>query len=130
MKQGKNSEFVIQPDGTLMFVHRLCVPNIENLRREIMEEAHCAPYAMHPGSTKMYLTLKTLLWWSRMKKDIDEYVAKCLTCQQVKIEHQAPAGTLQSLPIPEWKWERITMDFVIGLPKTPRKNDAIWVIVD
>ena len=65
-----------------------------------------------------------------MKKDIAEYVAKCLICQQVKIEHQAPTGTSQPLPIPEWKWKRITMDFVIGLPKTLGKNDVIWVIVD
>ena len=65
-----------------------------------------------------------------MKRDVAEYVARCLTCQQVKIEHQAPAGKLRPLPIPEWKWERISMDFVCGLPKTPRKHDAIWVIVD
>ena len=110
--------------------NRLCVPDVENLRREIMEEAHCAAYAMHPGSTKMYLTLMTQFWWPKMKKDIADFVAKCFTCQQVKIEHQAPAGKLQSLPISEWKWERITMDFVIGLPKTTKKNDAIWVVVD
>ena len=65
-----------------------------------------------------------------MKKEIAEYVARCLTCQQVKAEHQAPAGKLHSLSISEWKWEKITMDFVIGLPRTFRKNDAIWVIVD
>ena len=130
VKQSKCSEFAIQPDGTLMTGNRLCVPDVENLRREIMEEAHCAAYAMHPGSTKMYLTLKTQFWWPKMKKDIADFVAKCFTCQQVKIEHQAPAGKLQSLPIPEWKWERITMDFVIGLPKTTKKNDAIWVVVD
>ena len=65
-----------------------------------------------------------------MKKEIAEYVIRCLTCQQVKAEHQAPAGKLHSLSIPEWKWEKITMDFVIGLPRTFRKNDAIWVVVD
>ncbi|KAL0381936.1 UNVERIFIED_CONTAM: Transposon Ty3-I Gag-Pol polyprotein [Sesamum latifolium] len=65
-----------------------------------------------------------------MKKDVAEFVAKCLTCQQVKAEHQAPAGKLHPLSIPEWKWEKITMDFVIGLPRTFRKHDAVWVIVD
>ena len=65
-----------------------------------------------------------------MKRDVAEYVSKCLTCQQVKAEHQAPAGKLKPLTIPEWKWERIAMDFVYGLPKTPRKKDAIWVIID
>ena len=53
-----------------------------------------------------------------------------MTCQQIKSEHQAPVGKLHPLPIPEWKWEKITMDFVTRLPRTHRKNDAIWVIVD
>ena len=65
-----------------------------------------------------------------MKKDVVRFVEKCLTCQQVKAEHQRPAGTLQPLEIPEWKWEQITMDFVSGLPKSPTNHDSIWVIVD
>ena len=65
-----------------------------------------------------------------MKKDIVEYVARCLICQQVNYEHQRPGGLLQQMPIPEWKWERITMDFVVRLPRTLRKVDAVWVIVD
>ena len=65
-----------------------------------------------------------------MKRDIAEFVSKCLTCQQVKIEHQRPSGLLQPLEIPTWNWDHICMDFVIGLPRTSRKNDAIWVIVD
>ena len=65
-----------------------------------------------------------------MKKDIAEYVSKCLTCSQVKAEHQKPSGLLQQLEMPVWKWELITMDFVTKLPKTRKGNDAIWVIVD
>ncbi|PKI35902.1 hypothetical protein CRG98_043708 [Punica granatum] len=65
-----------------------------------------------------------------MKKEIAEYVAKCLVCQQVKAEHQHPSGLLQPLPVPEWKWEKITMNFVSGLPRTGRGHDSIWVIVD
>ena len=65
-----------------------------------------------------------------MKRDITEFVAKCLVCQQVKAEHRTPSGTLQPLPILEWKWEHITMDFVVGLPRTRAGFDAIWVIVD
>ena len=65
-----------------------------------------------------------------MKREIVEYVAKCATCQMVKVEHQRPGGTLQPLDILVWKWEHVTMDFVTGLPKTRRKNDAVWVIVD
>ncbi|KAK8972766.1 hypothetical protein V6N11_055129 [Hibiscus sabdariffa] len=65
-----------------------------------------------------------------MKAAITDYVSRCLTCQKVKVEDQAPTGLLQPLEFPQWKWERITMDFVTGLPITPRKNDAVWVIVD
>ena len=65
-----------------------------------------------------------------MKGDVVDFVAKCLTCQQVKAEHQRPAGLLQPLWIPEWKWEDIAMDFVVGLPKTVGQHDSVWVIVD
>eukprot|EP00253_Pinus_taeda_P012175 PITA_12175 len=65
-----------------------------------------------------------------MKKDIAEYLARCLECQQIKAEHQHPAGLLQPLPILEWKWEIISMDFITGLPKTKKGNDSIMVIVD
>ena len=65
-----------------------------------------------------------------MKKDIAAFVSKCLTCQQVKIEHQKPSGLLHPLSIPEWKWESISMDVVMGLPRTQSGFDAIWVIVD
>ncbi|KAK6126815.1 hypothetical protein DH2020_039442 [Rehmannia glutinosa] len=78
----------------------------------------------------MYNDLKQHYWWANMKNQVAEYVARCLTCQQVKAEHQRPSGLLQPLPIPEWKWEYITMDFVTDLPRTRSSHDAIWVIVD
>ncbi|GKE25745.1 putative reverse transcriptase domain-containing protein [Tanacetum coccineum] len=65
-----------------------------------------------------------------MKADIATYVSKCLTCAKVKAEHQKPSGLLQQPEIPVWKWERITMDFIVGLPRTPSGYDSIWVIVD
>ncbi|GJS48152.1 putative nucleotidyltransferase, ribonuclease H [Tanacetum coccineum] len=65
-----------------------------------------------------------------MKRDVATFVSKCLTCQQVKIEHQRASGLLQPLEIPVWKWDEISMDFVTGLPRTQRKHDAIWVVVD
>ena len=64
-----------------------------------------------------------------MKKDVVEFVFRCLICQQVKAEHQRPAGLLQYLPIPQWKREKIKMDFVVGLPRCHSGYDAIWVIV-
>ena len=78
----------------------------------------------------MYKNLKEHYWWNGMKKEIASFVSRCLTCQQVKAELQKPVGKIQLLPIPVWKWEQITMDFVIGLPRTQRQHDAIWVIVD
>uniref|UniRef100_A0A6N2LYN7 Reverse transcriptase n=1 Tax=Salix viminalis TaxID=40686 RepID=A0A6N2LYN7_SALVM len=69
-------------------------------------------------------------WWPGMKKDVANHVARCQICQQVKVEHQRPSGTLKPLAIPEWKWEHVTMDFAMGLPRSEKGSDAIWVIVD
>uniref|UniRef100_A0A2N9G313 RNA-directed DNA polymerase n=1 Tax=Fagus sylvatica TaxID=28930 RepID=A0A2N9G313_FAGSY len=103
---------------------------LHDLKEEILSEAHNTGYTVHPGGTKMYRDLKGTFWWNNMKREIAGYVARCLVCQQVKIEHQRPGGLLQPLPIPEWKWEHISMDFVTGFPRTPSGNDSIWVIVD
>ena len=109
---------------------RACVPDVGDLKKLIMEEAHYSTYAMQLGSTKMYHTIKENYWWSDIKRDIEDFMARCLVCQQVKAEHRKPLGTLQPLPILEWKCEHITMDFVVGLPRTRAGFDAIWVIVD
>ena len=130
VQQGKSDEFVIDEKGVLRLGTRLCVPDVNDLRKELLEEAHYSAYSVHPGSTKMYHTLRDTYWWNGMKKDVAEFVSKCLTCQQVKLEHQRPAGLLQPLPIPEWKWDMISMDFVTGLPRTTGGFDSIWVIVD
>ena len=89
VQQGANTSFSLQ-EGVLVIGERLCVPNVDNLRREILDEAHNAPYAMHPGTTKMYRTLRQHYWWPKMKTDVADFVSTCLTCQQVKAEHQAP----------------------------------------
>jgi transposase InsO family protein len=65
-----------------------------------------------------------------MKRNVAKYVALCDTCQRVKSEHQRPAGLLQPLKIPEWKWEEISMDFIVALAHTQSGYDSIWVIVD
>jgi hypothetical protein len=65
-----------------------------------------------------------------MKGNVAKFVAQCDICQRVKIERQKPSGLLQPVSIPEWKWEVISMDFINGLPKTPKGNDSIWVIID
>jgi len=78
----------------------------------------------------MVTALRKEYYWPGMKKNVAEYLARCLECQQIKAEHLHPAGLLQPLPIPEWKWETISMDFISGLPRTKRNNDSIMVVVD
>ncbi|KAL0553650.1 hypothetical protein IC582_007550 [Cucumis melo] len=129
-KKGLEVEFELRTDGAIVKQGRLCVPNISELKNAILEEAHSSAYAMHPGSTKMYRTLKKTYWWSGMKQEIAEYVDRCLICQQVKPVRQRPGGFLNPLSVPEWKWEHITMDFLFGLPRTSSGHDGIWVIVD
>ena len=105
-------------EGILRFASRTWIPNVAKLKEEILRDAHSSKYSIHPGSTKMYRDLKENFWWPNMKKEIAEWVSKCYTCQRVKAEHQCPSGLLQPLDIPEWKWEHLAMDFVVGLPRT------------
>jgi hypothetical protein len=115
--------------GTLWFKNHLCVPKGE-AREILLDKAHNSTYSIHPGSTKMYLDLKARYWWRGMKKEIAQYVSWCDTYRRTKAEHQRPADLLQPLPVPKWKWEEIGMDFIIGLPRTQKGNDSIWVITD
>ncbi|GJY28839.1 putative nucleotidyltransferase, ribonuclease H [Tanacetum coccineum] len=130
IKKGKQEEFRVDDHGVIWYGTRLCVPDDSSLREALLTEAHSSPFSIHPGSTKMYRDLKQNFWWNGMKHDVARFVAKCLTCQQVKIEHQRASGLLQPLDILTWKWDQISMDFVTGLPRTFKKNDAIWVVVD
>ena len=69
-------------------------------------------------------------YWPGMKSDFAEYIARCMECQKVKVEHRHLMGLLQPLPISEWKWDVVTMDFITKLPKRRLKNDVIMVVVD
>ena len=95
-----------------------------------MYESYNTVFTMHPRDNKMYQDLTQYYWWRGMNKDIAKYVSKCLTCQQVKVEHQVPSSLLNPIPIPQWKWDNITMDFVSSFPLTQSKHDSIWVIFD
>ncbi|GJT23510.1 putative reverse transcriptase domain-containing protein [Tanacetum coccineum] len=99
----------------------------ENFKKE---DSHKSNYSIHPGSDKMYQYMKKLYWWPNIKADIATYVSKCLTCAKVKAEHQRPLGLLVQPEIPQWKWDNITMDFIMKLPKSSQGYDTIWVIVD
>ncbi|WVZ84887.1 LOW QUALITY PROTEIN: hypothetical protein U9M48_031859 [Paspalum notatum var. saurae] len=127
IKLDKAPGFRMDADGTVWHRDRICVPNIKSIRELILKEAHETAYSIHPGSEKMYQDLKQKFWWYGMKREVAEYVA---LCDRVKAEHQKPAGLLQPLKIPEWKWEKIGMDFIVGLPRTQSGFDSIWVVVD
>ena len=125
-----NYSFGLGDDSILRYQDRLCVPDMDDLRTRIIEEAHGSRYSIHSGSTKMYHDLKKIYWGDSMKKDIAEYMAKCPNCQQVKAEQLKPGGLTQIIKVPTWKLEAIDLDFVVCLSKTRRQHDSIWVIVD
>nr|XP_009802235.1 PREDICTED: uncharacterized protein LOC104247816 [Nicotiana sylvestris] len=91
--------FSLDEDGVLKMNGRLCMPDVDGFRNEIMDEAHSSRYSIHPGSTKMYKDLQEIYWWNRMKENISDFVARCLNCQQVKAEHQRPGGLAQNIEI-------------------------------
>ncbi|KAA0042118.1 pol protein [Cucumis melo var. makuwa] len=138
---GQVVEFSISSDGGLLFERRLCVPSDSAVKTELLSEAHSSPFSMHPDSTKMYQDLKRVYWWCNMKREVTEFVSKCLVCQQVKAPRQKSAGLLQPLSVPEWKWENVSMDFITGLRRTLRGFTVIlrrtlrgftviWVVVN
>ncbi|XP_073131819.1 uncharacterized protein [Henckelia pumila] len=128
--EAKGGTLYTVKDGIVHHRGRMWVPAVDSLRFEVMTDAHTISYSIHPGSTKMYKDLQSLYWWPGMKRDVVKFVNECLTCQQVKIKHQRSAGLLKPLSIPTWKWEDVTMDFVVGLPVSTRRMNSIWVIVD
>ncbi|GJY16096.1 putative reverse transcriptase domain-containing protein, partial [Tanacetum coccineum] len=128
--RGLETHFERRDDGGIYFFDRIWIPSVGGVRKLIMDEAHTSRYSIHPGADKMYYDLRDLYWWPGMKRDVAEYVSRCLTCSKIKAEHQKPSGLLQQPEIPEWKWEKITMDLVTKFPRSSGGYDAIWVIMD
>ncbi|KAA0059657.1 pol protein [Cucumis melo var. makuwa] len=130
VETGQGEDFSISSDDGLMFEGRLCVPEDSAVRTELLTEAHSSPFTMHPGSTKMYQDLRSVYWRRGMKREVADFVNRCLVCKQVKAPRQCPAGLLQPLSVPGWKWECVSMDFITGLPKTLKGYTVIWVVID
>ncbi|XP_015932738.1 uncharacterized protein LOC107459028 [Arachis duranensis] len=99
IEQRKRGEVTQDREGTWRYKGRSYVPNVGDLRREVLTETHRSGFSIHPGATKMYHDLKAMFWWLGMKNDVSMHVSKYLTCQKVKIEHQTPSGMSQPLEI-------------------------------
>ena len=101
---GDKTDYAIDESGGLLYNSRLIMyTEFYGFEKEDIIESHNTVFTMHPEGNKMYQDKKQYYWWRWMKKDIFEYVFKCLTCQRVKDEHQVPSGLLTPLPIPQWK---------------------------
>ena len=101
------------------------VPKEREIRNQILDEAHSSKLSIHLGSSKIYQDLKTHFLWTKMKKEITAYVARCDNCSKVKAVHLKSAGLLQPLSILGWNWEEISMDFIVGLLTTQKGFDSI-----
>ena len=108
----------------------LVIPNIAKLKDMVLKEAHDSVYAGHFGLHKTLKLVARQFWWPHLKQDIASYVAGCDACQRNKSAHIKPAGPLKPLPIPDGKWDVVSVDFVVQLPKTKSGYDAICVFVD
>jgi hypothetical protein len=118
--EGKFPGFTEDNQCVLWYKRRICEPDVKKTKNIILREAHNSAYSIHPEVNKMYQYLMVSYWWYGMESDIAEYVALCDTCQKVKAEHQRPVGLLQPLKVPEWKWDEIGKDFIVGLPRTQK----------
>ena len=95
LSSGQGAEdWSLSTEGYLKYKGKIFVPDVDEIREEVLREFHHSRFAVHPGGTKMYKDLGRQYWWSGMKKSVAEFVSRCLTCQQVKAEHQRPAGLL------------------------------------
>ena len=117
-------------DGLWYHGPGLVVPDAYQLRQKILYELHDAAYSGHVGITKTYRAVLRVFWWPHLKNHVTEYVRSCASCQRNKASNQKPGGLLQSLPIPTYPWESISMDYIVDLPKTKDGYNAILVFVD
>lgn len=124
------SDFNLSEHGLMRFMTRICVPNDEETKNTLRKEAHQTAYSAHPRKTKMVKDLQQRYWWPSLKNDVIQFVLQCLTCQQVKVEHQRPTKLLKPLETPDLKWDQIAMGFIGYLPSTQKGFNSIWVIVD
>ncbi|RVW25255.1 Transposon Tf2-2 polyprotein [Vitis vinifera] len=127
--EGKTKRFWVE-DGLLYTKgRRLYVPKWGNIRRNLIKECHDTKWAGHPGQRRTRALLESAYYWPQIRDEVEAYVRTCLVCQQDKVEQRQPRGLLEPLPVAERPWDNVTMDFIIGLPKS-EDSGSIIVVVD
>jgi hypothetical protein len=127
----KEIDFRIDESDVLWFKNWLVVPKVPKLRQLILDEAHLTRFSIRPRSNKMYHNLKQRFWWTKMKIEIAQYVAKCDTCHKVKAVHLKSARELQPLPILAWKWDDSVWILMLVYPRQQKVvvPSGSWLIV-
>jgi hypothetical protein len=128
--QQKVEGYELGIDGILLYMNIFYVPNYPQLRSTILKEMHNVPYVGHLGYQKTISIVKSHYYWLGMKREIVEYIVKCLECQRFKANHRHPFGLFHPLTIPEWKWEVATMYFITKFPRKNKQHDVIMVVVE
>jgi Reverse transcriptase (RNA-dependent DNA polymerase)/RNase H-like domain found in reverse transcriptase/Integrase zinc binding domain/Chromo (CHRromatin Organisation MOdifier) domain/gag-polyprotein putative aspartyl protease/Integrase core domain len=130
-QQAKNTRRLRQDaDGLWRKGSQVVVPNVKALKQKIIREAHDAPYSGHVGRARTQELVSRTFWWPGLHTEVTEYVRTCDMCQRNKASNQLPGGLLQPMPIPDRRWQSVTMDLITALPRTTAGNDAIAVFVD
>ncbi|HMC99406.1 MAG TPA: RNase H-like domain-containing protein, partial [Ferruginibacter sp.] len=127
-REGRTWQKFVLRDGLLYRANKLCVP-ASSVRLLLLQEAHGGGLMGHFGVKKTEDVLATHFFWPRMRRDVERYVSRCNTCNKAK-SRLNPHGLYLPLPVPSAPWEDISMDFVLGLPRTKRGRDSIFVVVD
>jgi hypothetical protein len=127
-KDGKGWEKYHIHDGFLFRANKLCVPN-SSVRLLLLQKSHGGGLTGHFGQKKTYDMLSDNFYWPKLRRDVIRFVERCVTCHKAKSKLN-PHGLYTPLPAPKIPWEDISMDFVLGLPRTQKKRDSIFVVVD
>jgi hypothetical protein len=127
-KEGRAWNKYVLNDGYLFRANRLCIP-VGSVHLLLLQEAHGGGLMGHFGATKTLDVLANHFFWPQMRRDVQRFVSRCTTCQKAK-SHLNPHGLYMPLPVPSIPWADISMDFVLGLPRTKRGRDSVFVVVD
>ncbi|PKU63129.1 ATP-dependent DNA helicase RecG [Dendrobium catenatum] len=127
LEQPSSGDYAIR-HGFLFKMNALCVPE-SSWRQQLIRELHCGGLAAHVGRDKTIEQLQSRFFWPHLRRDVSKFIERCSVCQSYKGNGQN-TGLYMPLPVPTTIWEDLSLDFVLGLPRTKRGNDSIMVVVD